>query len=147
MLQAKLSKLPKDLLIKILLKVKEEKIYKVKIGYNSKMMYVKAQSKDEVVKVMCECKEIKSAITETWCDEFNGIALNINTRGVVYWNCANNPFMNEDDWEELDLTDLFILEQERFNQILTDYMKNENISIEEIKLNEKVFVKEVENAI
>ena len=31
MLQAKLSKLPKDLLIKILLKVKEEKIYKVKI--------------------------------------------------------------------------------------------------------------------
>ena len=141
MLQAKFSKLPKDLLIKILLKVKEEKIYKVKIGYISKMMYVKARSKDEVVKLMCECKEIKSTIIETWYNEFNGIAVNINTHEVVYWNCANNPFMHDDDWEELDLdfTDLFILEPERFNQILTDYMKNENISIEEIKLISKFY--------
>lgn len=131
MLQAKLSKLPKDLLIKILLKVKEEKIYKVKIGYNSKMMYVKARSKDEVVKLMCECKEIKSAIIETWCDEFNGIAVNSNTHEVVYWNCANNPFMHLHGWEEIDLLNL---EPVTFNQILFDYMKNENISIEEIKL-------------
>ena len=103
------------------------------------MMYVKARSKDEVVKLMCECTEIKSAIIETWCDEFNGIAVNINTHEVVYWNSANNPFMHEDDWEEVDLTDSLNLEPERFKHILIDYIKND-ISIEEIKL------REVENA-
>ena len=117
MLQVRLSKLPKDLLVKILLKVKEEKIFKVKIGYNSKMIYVKARSKD-VVKVMYECKEIKSTIIETWYNEFNGIAVNINTREMVYWNCANNPFMHLHGWEEIDLLNLEPVRFIRFFSII-----------------------------
>jgi hypothetical protein len=113
MLQAKLSQLPKELIIKILLKVKEEKVYKEKIknGYKKESFYVKAQSRDTAIRKMRNNKEIKLTILEMFQYESNhsDICLYINEDGTLL--------------------------ESHFDELFDDYIEDEyqnNISIEEI---------------
>ena len=101
MLQARLSKLPKDLLIKILLKVKEETIYKLKIReeYNKKhTFYVKATSRNDVIEKIRKNKEIRSVFIELWKNEseYSDICLYINIETGQIKRC-NYRYMNHVD--------------------------------------------------
>ena len=141
MLQAKLSVLPKELLIKILLKVKEEKIYKVKIrnGHKKDTFYVKAQSRDDVLEKMRNNKEIRSTIIEMFKDEveYSDMCLYIHNDtykvGRFNYHCVYNTpwqyFRNFDNHK--------MLLKIHFNELFDDYIGDEdqtNISIEEIKI-------------
>ena len=139
MLQARLSKLPKDLLVKILLKVKEEKIYKVKIrnGHKKDTFYVKAQSRDDVNETMRNNKEIRSTILEMFKDESDHsdicLYVNMHTQKVqrLNYRCIQHvSFLRNFDYTDMPL-------EPHFDDLFNDYMQNEdstNISIEEIKI-------------
>jgi hypothetical protein len=138
MLQAKLSQLPKELIIKILLKVKKEKVYKVKIrnGYKKKSFYVKAQSRDTAIRKMRNNKEIKLTILEMFQYEsdHSDICLYINedTGKILRGNYRSVPRVT--GWQFLRNFDGTLLES-HFDELFDDYIEDEdqnNISIEEI---------------
>ena len=140
MLQARLSKLPKDLLVKILLTVKEEKIYKLKIReeYKKRTFYVKATSRDDVIEKIRNNKEIRSVLIELWKNECDHsdicLYINIETGQIKRCNyrCMNHVLLMS--WYVLQDFDLLEMQ---FDDLFHDYMGRENqttISIKKIKL-------------
>ena len=140
MLQARLSKLPKDLLVKILLKIKEEKIFRLKIreAYKKHTFYVRATSKDNVIEKTRNNKEIRSALIELWKNECDHsdicLYINIETGQIKRCNyrCMDSVLLMS--WYVLEDFDLL---ETQFDDLFHDHMGRENqttISIKEIKL-------------
>ena len=139
MLQAKLSVLPKDILIKILLKVKEEKIYKVKIrnGHKKDTFYVRARSRDDVIEKMRNNEEIRYTILEMFKDESEHsdicLYVNMHTQKVqrLNYRCIQHvSFLRSFDYTDMPL-------EPHFDYLFDDYMQDKdstNISIEQIKV-------------
>ena len=148
MLQARLSKLPKDLLIKILLKVKEEKFYKLKIReeYKKHTFYVKATSRNNVIEKIRNNKEIRSVFMELWKNEseYSDICLyiNVDTLQVERCNYRCMNHINLMSWSFFKNFDNYeVLLEEQFDNLFYEYMGDEDrttISIEEIKIIPKI---------
>ncbi len=147
MLQSRLSSLAKDLLVKILLKVKEERIYKVKIrnGYKKNTYYMKTETKEDVINMIKTDKEIRGLIIDVLKDDADrtdyGFYMNEVTGEVRRLNYRCIP--NLSPWQCIQMRkDYDVLLETHFDSLFDDYYtdieKYDNIPIEEIKIIPKI---------
>ena len=138
MLQSRLNKLPKELLIKLLLTIKKDKIYKVEIKpvfYGTEIFYIKALSKDHVIKQIRESKEKRPSIIGFWKYKYRCCGDDF----YKTWYYRNGCLDSEGVWTRISNTEeIDQLALTHFDQMFNDYMEysndEENISIEEIKI-------------
>ena len=127
-----LSKLPKELIIEILLKVNEYEIYKISIRYYDFIygeFYVKCRSEDELNKIITKTDNIKSAIISLWRNYiFADMTILINTLDddIIFWNyhCSGSLKL-EKGWEEIRIDDFDSIASRLFPQILQAWMDAE----------------------
>jgi hypothetical protein len=130
-----LSKLPKDILIEILLKVNKWEYYKISI-LNREDFYLKCQSKGDVMKFIAKSTNIKSMIMDIWKNH-NDIDLYINTEGMEiffhYYHCGSIP---DEKWEQNLHRNLESIVSPLFPKVLEQWMETglSGISIDKIDM-------------
>lgn len=145
-----LSKLPKELIIEILLKVNEWNFYKVSIRdeYREESLqefYVKCACEDDVIKMIPQCDEIKRGIIKFWKDcRFDGYSyfqffINHNNDELSICNCRYiSP--NPEEWRPATIEEFDTLAYQLFDQPFRDWLIvfPEDISIKKINILEMI---------
>ena len=127
-----LSKLPKDIIIEILLKVNEYKIYKISIRHYDFIygeFYVKCRSENELNKMIVS-DNIKSTIIKFWKMFFvenDDINIFINSADdITFWHYHNQgPVSLEKEWEVINVSQFDSTVSRLFPQILQVWMESE----------------------
>ena len=137
-----LSKLPKEIIIEILLKVNEYEIYKIIIKMDDFIygeFYIKCRSENEINEIMTKSDNIKSAIISLWRNYiFIDMTILINTVNddIIFWNyhCSGSVRL-EKGWEEIRIDQFDSIASRLFPQMLQAWMDTGLDGIFIMKLN------------
>ena len=143
--EIELSKLPKDLIIDILLKLNEGNFYKIVLkDFNEETVqeyYVKCVSEDDVIQYIPRCEEIKLSILKIWKEQHEKPSncmfyLNLKNGKIYYLNYRRHNW-SPLEWKQIRDEEFDTMAYEHFHQLFYDLFV-EYISIKKIDILEMI---------
>ena len=124
--EIELSKLPKEIIIKILLQVNDVKHYNVRIHYDGykKDYYVKAVNKSDVIGIISKIDAIKGEIIKCWKNwEYEtGRVFYVREKGDKMRFTKRNNLSSRQGWIIIENTRLIEMATEHFDKMLKEYL-------------------------